>query len=187
MALLCREVSDGEAIRVGLMKSLAKYTNIAPPRPQVWRTRVRLYQNPVIWRGVGVAMLLTSTYCGAGYLHYKRAALYEQIAAQRAERANIELQDTLDRLRNKGQRDIQQLKAERDHLIARVTEVEQKAIAARTGASASANCQGRNDPTSFAGSRTSGSDYDGTCCRSASPGTASRASACGSSSRADGI
>ena len=39
------------------------------------------------------------SYCAVGYLHYKRIAGDERIAAQRAERANLHLQHELDRLR----------------------------------------------------------------------------------------
>lgn len=108
------------------MKSLAEYAKVAPPRSRLPRTICGLSRNVIIWVAIGVATLFTSTFCGVGYLHYKRVALYERAAAQRAERANIELQDTLDRLRNNSQRNVQQLKAERDHLRERMSEVEQK-------------------------------------------------------------
>jgi hypothetical protein len=113
-------------VRRSLMKSHTKHVEVVPPQSRLPRTRRRLSRNPIILAGAGLAMLFASSYCGVGYLHYKRVALYERFAAQRAERANIELQDTLDRLRNNSQRDIQQLKAERDHLRERVSEVEQK-------------------------------------------------------------
>jgi hypothetical protein len=47
-----------------------------------------------------LAVFCTSTYFAVGYIHYKRAASNERVAAQRAERANADLQDALDRLRN---------------------------------------------------------------------------------------
>jgi cell division protein FtsB len=47
-----------------------------------------------------LAVFCTSTYFAVGYTHYKRAASNERVAAQRAERANADLQDALDRLRN---------------------------------------------------------------------------------------
>jgi hypothetical protein len=49
---------------------------------------------------VVVTTLSTSTFCGVGYVHYKHAASAERVAAQRAERANADLQDALDRLRD---------------------------------------------------------------------------------------
>jgi hypothetical protein len=49
---------------------------------------------------VALAVFCTSTYCVVGYLHYQRAARDERVAAQRAERANADLQDALDRLRD---------------------------------------------------------------------------------------
>jgi hypothetical protein len=47
-----------------------------------------------------MAAFCGATYCAAGYLHYKHIAVDESRAAQRAERANIDLQDALDRLRD---------------------------------------------------------------------------------------
>jgi hypothetical protein len=47
-----------------------------------------------------LAVFCTSTYFAVGYTHYKRAASNERVAAQRAERANADLQDALDRLRD---------------------------------------------------------------------------------------
>src|SRR3984893_4696237 len=48
---------------------------------------------------IAVAAACASTSCAVGYLHYKHIADDEALAAQRAERANIDLQDALDRLR----------------------------------------------------------------------------------------
>jgi hypothetical protein len=47
-----------------------------------------------------VAAFFGATYWAAGYLHYQHIAVDESRAAQRAERANIDLQDALDRLRD---------------------------------------------------------------------------------------
>ena len=49
---------------------------------------------------VVVTTLSTSTFCAVGYVHYKHAASAERVAAQRAERANADLQDALDQLRD---------------------------------------------------------------------------------------
>jgi hypothetical protein len=49
---------------------------------------------------VVVTTLSTSTFCAIGYVHYKHAASAERVAAQHAERANADLQDALDRLRD---------------------------------------------------------------------------------------
>jgi hypothetical protein len=58
----------------------------------------------VLTRPLGAAVLITvlcaSTFCAVGYVHYKHAASDERIAAQRAERANADLQDALDQLRD---------------------------------------------------------------------------------------
>jgi len=51
--------------------------------------------------GAVVALALgASSYSAVGYLHYKHVAGAERAAAQRAERANADLQDAVDRLRN---------------------------------------------------------------------------------------
>ena len=47
-----------------------------------------------------VLILGASTYSAVGYLHYKHVAGTERVAAQRAERANADLQDALDRMRD---------------------------------------------------------------------------------------
>jgi hypothetical protein len=47
-----------------------------------------------------VTTLSTSTFCGVGYVHYKHAASDERLAAQSAERANVDLEDALNRLRD---------------------------------------------------------------------------------------
>jgi murein DD-endopeptidase MepM/ murein hydrolase activator NlpD len=47
-----------------------------------------------------VLILGAATYSAVGYLHYKHIAGTERVAAQRAERANADLQDALDRMRN---------------------------------------------------------------------------------------
>jgi hypothetical protein len=49
---------------------------------------------------VVIIAISTSTFCAVGYVHYKRAANDERVAAQRAERANVDLQDALNRLRD---------------------------------------------------------------------------------------
>jgi hypothetical protein len=49
---------------------------------------------------IAIAASCASTPCAVGYLHYKQIAVDEAFAAQRAERANIDLQDALDRLRD---------------------------------------------------------------------------------------
>jgi len=58
----------------------------------------------VLTRPLGATVLITalcaSTFCAVGYVHYKHAASDERIAAQRTERANADLQDALDRLRD---------------------------------------------------------------------------------------
>jgi murein DD-endopeptidase MepM/ murein hydrolase activator NlpD len=51
--------------------------------------------------GAAVALALgVSSYSAVGYLHYKHVAGSERAAAQRAERANADLQDAVDRVRN---------------------------------------------------------------------------------------
>ena len=48
-----------------------------------------------------IAVLLgTSAYCGVGYLKFKHLAGSDRTAAERAERANADLQTALDRMRN---------------------------------------------------------------------------------------
>src|SRR6266498_2908187 len=58
----------------------------------------------VLTRPLGAAVLISalcgSTFCAVGYVHYEHAANDERFAAQRAERANADLQDALDRLRD---------------------------------------------------------------------------------------
>ena len=55
---------------------------------------------PIVCLAIAIAAACTPTYCAVGYLHYKHVAVDEALAAQRAERANIDLQDALDRLRD---------------------------------------------------------------------------------------
>jgi len=55
---------------------------------------------PIVCLAIAIAAACTPTYCAVGYLHYKHIAVDEALAAQRAERANIDLQDALDRLRD---------------------------------------------------------------------------------------
>ena len=60
---------------------------------------VRSRPGPVAaWTAVTMALALTS-YCGIGYVHYKHLAGVERAGAERAERANADLQIALDRLR----------------------------------------------------------------------------------------
>ena len=47
-----------------------------------------------------VLIVGAASYSALGYLHYKHIAGTERVAAQRAERANADLQDALDRMRN---------------------------------------------------------------------------------------
>jgi hypothetical protein len=47
-----------------------------------------------------IAAVCASTYCALGHLHYQRLASNERIAAERAERANADLQDALYRMRD---------------------------------------------------------------------------------------
>jgi hypothetical protein len=58
----------------------------------------------ILTRPLGAAVIITalstSTFCAVGYVHYKHAASDERLAAQRAERANVDLQDALDRMRD---------------------------------------------------------------------------------------
>ncbi len=58
----------------------------------------------VLSRPLGAAVMITSlsisTFCAVGYVHYKRSASDERFAAHRAERANVNLQDALGRLRD---------------------------------------------------------------------------------------
>jgi hypothetical protein len=58
----------------------------------------------VLTRPLGATVLITGlwawTFCAVGYVHYKHAASDERIAALRTERANADLQDALDRLRD---------------------------------------------------------------------------------------
>jgi hypothetical protein len=49
--------------------------------------------------GLGIAAVCTSTYHVIGPLRYEHLAQDEKLAAERAERTNIDLQDALDRLR----------------------------------------------------------------------------------------
>src|ERR1700693_3888014 len=46
------------------------------------------------------AACAATIYCALGYLHYDRFASNERIAAERAERANADLQDALYRMRD---------------------------------------------------------------------------------------
>src|ERR1700693_4193569 len=46
------------------------------------------------------AACAATIYCALGYLHYERFASNERIAAERAERANADLQDALYRVRD---------------------------------------------------------------------------------------
>jgi cell division protein FtsB len=55
---------------------------------------------PIVSVAIAIAASCASTTCAVGYLHYKQIAVDEALAAQRAERANIDLQDALDRLRD---------------------------------------------------------------------------------------
>jgi hypothetical protein len=50
--------------------------------------------------GLAIAASCTSTYCFVGYTHYKHIAENERAAADRRERANMDLQDGLNRLRD---------------------------------------------------------------------------------------
>lgn len=50
--------------------------------------------------GLGIAAVCTSTYYAIGSLGYEHLAQDERLAADGAERTNIDLQDALDRLRN---------------------------------------------------------------------------------------
>ena len=85
-----------------------------------------------IWAITLVAAAGLSVYCTIAYLHYKDAANFEQAAAQHSERANADLQDALDRLRNelaatnalKVERD--EAVSERDQLRANLRDVEQR-------------------------------------------------------------
>src|SRR5437763_16716772 len=54
----------------------------------------------VLTVGLGIAAVCASTYYVIGSLRYEHLAQDERLAAERAERANIDLQDALDRLRN---------------------------------------------------------------------------------------
>jgi hypothetical protein len=49
---------------------------------------------------VVIITLSASTFCAVGFVHYKHAASEERLAAQRAERANVDLQEALNRLRD---------------------------------------------------------------------------------------
>jgi murein DD-endopeptidase MepM/ murein hydrolase activator NlpD len=54
-----------------------------------------------ILASASIAVLLgIGTYCGVGYLKFKHLAVAERTAAERAERANADLQTALDRMRN---------------------------------------------------------------------------------------
>jgi murein DD-endopeptidase MepM/ murein hydrolase activator NlpD len=55
---------------------------------------------PTAVGAVVVLALGASSYSAVGYLHYKHVAGSERTAAQRAERANADLQEAVDRLRN---------------------------------------------------------------------------------------
>jgi hypothetical protein len=49
---------------------------------------------------VVIITLSVSTFCAVGFVHYRHAASEERLAAQRAQRANVDLQDALNRLRD---------------------------------------------------------------------------------------
>jgi hypothetical protein len=66
------------------------------PRTAVAFWFARLW--PIVFIAMAIAATCTSTYCAVGYLHYKH--IDEARAVQRAERANADLQNALDRLRD---------------------------------------------------------------------------------------
>ena len=73
----------------------------------VWSSVLSVARNVlavILTRPLGAAVVITalstSTFCAVGYVHYKHSASDERLAAQRAERANADLQDALDRLRD---------------------------------------------------------------------------------------
>src|SRR5438552_18721624 len=67
-----------------------------PRRPLVF-----LFARPWLLLSIslGIAASCTSIYCAMGSLRYEHRAQNERLAAERAERTNIDLQDALDRLR----------------------------------------------------------------------------------------
>jgi hypothetical protein len=69
---------------------------IMPRRPLVF-----LFARPWLLLSIslGIAASCTSIYCAMGSLRYEHLAQNERLAAERAERTNIDLQDALDRLR----------------------------------------------------------------------------------------
>jgi hypothetical protein len=73
----------------------------------VWSSVLSVARNVlavILTRPLGAAVVITalstSTFCAVDYVHYKHSASDERLAAQRAERANADLQDALDRLRD---------------------------------------------------------------------------------------
>lgn len=84
---------------------------------------------------VMILAFCASMFCAVGYVHYKYTATDERLAAERAERANADLQDALDRLRaelvatksradaprDNGKRQAAESERERADLIARLT------------------------------------------------------------------
>jgi hypothetical protein len=54
----------------------------------------------ILGSAAALGVFCISIYFAVGYVHYKRAAIDERVAAQRAERANADLQDALDRSRD---------------------------------------------------------------------------------------
>ena len=55
---------------------------------------------PIVVGAAAVIMLGATAYCAVGYLKYRHLAGTEQAAAERAERANADLQNAVDRIRN---------------------------------------------------------------------------------------
>lgn len=60
---------------------------------------VRVRRGPVVVCTAVAIAIGTTAYCGIGYMHYKHLAGVERTAAERAEGANADLQNALDRLR----------------------------------------------------------------------------------------
>ena len=66
----------------------------------VARTALAFLLADPIGAAVVIITFSVSTFCAVGYVHYKHAASDERLAAQRAERANVDLQDVLNQLRD---------------------------------------------------------------------------------------
>lgn len=87
-------------------------------RRNILRSVTRRGTAALVFGAVLIAALLATSYAGLGYLRYQRIAADERLAAERAERANADLQDALSRLRDQVAETRRQIDALADQLAA---------------------------------------------------------------------